>query len=220
MAVVGKNFAVLESGGCARAASSPGWSGRSFTSCPCRSCRTACGCRRQWLWSYFTGQRSSRLIPERAAGRNRRAWRLSRRLRHEFRLPSRSRRVGGISDRRPDVARLSLAHSAPSGPRHVSGRRLPAARPFARRSSASPFDAPGDPPFGGSHAERDRTTSRRENWRAHGAATKGNERWKSFRDRAAWPTRDWFMTSLSALVEGHHSVSLATDLADATQAPG
>jgi NADH:ubiquinone reductase (H+-translocating) len=41
-----------------------GWCGHSFTASACRSCRTARAQQRQWIWSYFTGQRSSRLIPE------------------------------------------------------------------------------------------------------------------------------------------------------------
>src|SRR6516162_8570115 len=44
MAVVGKNYAVLERGSLRTAASRPGWSGRSFTSSRCRSCRTGCAC--------------------------------------------------------------------------------------------------------------------------------------------------------------------------------
>jgi Putative transposase of IS4/5 family (DUF4096) len=38
----------------------------------------------------------------------------------------------------------------------------PAARPFTRSSSASPFDAPHCPPFGGSYEKRDYATSMRE----------------------------------------------------------
>ena len=64
MAVVGKNYAVLERGWL-RTSGFPDVAGcgRSFTSSPAA---TADRLRVQhhWLWSYFTGQRSSRLIPE------------------------------------------------------------------------------------------------------------------------------------------------------------
>ena len=43
MAVVGKNYAVLERGSL-RTGGFPTWSGRSFTSSRCRSCRTGCAC--------------------------------------------------------------------------------------------------------------------------------------------------------------------------------
>jgi NADH:ubiquinone reductase (H+-translocating) len=65
MAVVGKNYAVLERGWL-RTSGFLTWLVWAFVhilSLPQRQNRLRV--QRQWLWSYFTGQRSSRLIPER-----------------------------------------------------------------------------------------------------------------------------------------------------------
>src|SRR6516162_4234162 len=64
MAVVGKNFAVLERGWL-HTAGFPTWLVWAFVhilSLP--QLQNRMRVQRQWLWSYFTGQRSSRLIPE------------------------------------------------------------------------------------------------------------------------------------------------------------
>jgi len=64
MAVVGKNFAVLESGRLRMSGSSPGlaWVLIHLMSLP--QLQNGLRVQIQWLWSYFSGQRSSRLIPE------------------------------------------------------------------------------------------------------------------------------------------------------------
>jgi NADH dehydrogenase len=65
MAVVGKNYAVLERGSL-RTGGFPTWLVWAFVhilSLP--QLQNRLRVQRQWLWSYFTGQRSSRLIPER-----------------------------------------------------------------------------------------------------------------------------------------------------------
>jgi NADH dehydrogenase len=70
MAVVGKNYAVLERGRL-RASGFPTflvWAFIHILSLPLLQNRARV--QRQWLWSYFTGQRSSRLIPEPAAKPN------------------------------------------------------------------------------------------------------------------------------------------------------
>jgi NADH:ubiquinone reductase (H+-translocating) len=64
MAVVGKNYAVLERGRL-RTGGFPTWLVWAFVhilSLP--QLQNRLRVQRQWLWSYFTGQRSSRLIPE------------------------------------------------------------------------------------------------------------------------------------------------------------
>jgi NADH dehydrogenase len=64
MAVVGKNYAVLERGWL-RTSGFPTWLVWAFVhilSLP--QLQNRMRVQRQWLWSYFTGQRSSRLIPE------------------------------------------------------------------------------------------------------------------------------------------------------------
>jgi NADH dehydrogenase len=64
MAVVGKNYAVLERGWL-RTSGFPTWLVWAFVhilSLP--QLQNRLRVQRQWLWSYFTGQRSSRLIPE------------------------------------------------------------------------------------------------------------------------------------------------------------
>jgi NADH:ubiquinone reductase (H+-translocating) len=64
MAVVGKNYAVLERGGL-RTSGFPTWLVWAFVhilSLP--QLQNRLRVQHQWLWSYFTGQRSSRLIPE------------------------------------------------------------------------------------------------------------------------------------------------------------
>jgi NADH dehydrogenase len=64
MAVVGKNFAILESGRL-RMSGFVTWLAWVFLhlmSLP--QLQNRLRVQRQWLWSYFTGQRSSRLIPE------------------------------------------------------------------------------------------------------------------------------------------------------------
>jgi NADH dehydrogenase len=64
MAVVGKNYAVLERGWI-RTSGFLTWMVWVFVhilSLPQEQNRLRV--QRQWLWSYFTGQRSSRLIPE------------------------------------------------------------------------------------------------------------------------------------------------------------
>jgi NADH dehydrogenase len=65
MAVVGKNFAVLERGW-VRASGFLTWLVWAFVhilSLP--QLQNRLRVQRQWLWTYFTGQRGSRLIPER-----------------------------------------------------------------------------------------------------------------------------------------------------------
>jgi len=65
MAVVGKNFAILENGRL-RMSGFVTWLAWVFLhlmSLP--QLQNRLRVQRQWLWSYFTGQRSSRLIPER-----------------------------------------------------------------------------------------------------------------------------------------------------------
>ena len=64
MAVVGKNYAVLERGSL-RTGGFLTWLVWAFVhilSLP--QLQNRLRVQRQWLWSYFTGQRSSRLIPE------------------------------------------------------------------------------------------------------------------------------------------------------------
>jgi NADH dehydrogenase len=64
MAVVGKNYAVLERGRL-RTSGFLTWLVWAFVhilSLP--QAQNRLRVQRQWLWSYFTGQRSSRLIPE------------------------------------------------------------------------------------------------------------------------------------------------------------
>jgi len=64
MAVVGKNYAVLERGSL-RTSGFLTWLLWAFVhilSLP--QLQNRLRVQRQWLWSYFTGQRSSRLIPE------------------------------------------------------------------------------------------------------------------------------------------------------------
>ena len=65
MAVVGKNFAVLESGRLRMSGFVTWlvWVFLHLMSLP--QLQNRLRVQRQWLWSYFTGQRSSRLIPER-----------------------------------------------------------------------------------------------------------------------------------------------------------
>ena len=64
MAVVGKNFAILESGRLRMSGFVTWlvWVFLHLMSLPQLQNRRRV--RTQWLWSYFTGQRSSRLIPE------------------------------------------------------------------------------------------------------------------------------------------------------------
>ena len=65
MAVVGKNYAVLEERGCLRTSGFLTWLVWAFVhilSLPQSQNRLRV--QRQWLRSYFTGQRGSRLIPE------------------------------------------------------------------------------------------------------------------------------------------------------------
>jgi NADH dehydrogenase len=67
MAVVGKNYAVLERGWL-RTSGFPTWLVWAFVhilSLP--QLQNRLRVQRQWLWSYFTGQRASRLIPERTS---------------------------------------------------------------------------------------------------------------------------------------------------------
>jgi NADH dehydrogenase len=64
MAVVGKNYSVLERGSL-RTAGFLTWLVWAFVhilSLP--QLQNRLRVQRQWVWSYFTGQRSSRLIPE------------------------------------------------------------------------------------------------------------------------------------------------------------
>ena len=71
MAVVGKNYAVLERGSL-RTSGFLTWLVWTFVhilSLPQPQNRLRV--QRQWLWSYFTGQRSSRLIPSRRKRRAR-----------------------------------------------------------------------------------------------------------------------------------------------------
>ena len=67
MAVVGKNFAILESGRLRMSGFVTWlvWVFLHLMSLP--QLQNRLRVQRQWLWSYFTGQRSSRLIPEPAA---------------------------------------------------------------------------------------------------------------------------------------------------------
>jgi len=70
MAVIGKNFAILESGRI-RMSGFVAWLGWVFVhivALPQRQNRMRV--RRQWLWSYFTGQRSSRIMTEGSYRRN------------------------------------------------------------------------------------------------------------------------------------------------------
>ena len=64
MAVVGKNFAILESGRLRISGFATWlvWVFLHLMSLP--QLQNRLRVQRQWLWSYFTGQRSSRLIPE------------------------------------------------------------------------------------------------------------------------------------------------------------
>jgi NADH dehydrogenase len=64
MAVVGKNYAVLERGWL-RTSGFPTWLVWAFVHIlALPQLQNRLRVQRQWLWSYFTGQRSSRLIPE------------------------------------------------------------------------------------------------------------------------------------------------------------
>ena len=64
MAVVGKNYAVLERGGL-RTSGFLTWLVWAFIHIlALPQLQNRLRVQRQWLWSYFTGQRSSRLIPE------------------------------------------------------------------------------------------------------------------------------------------------------------
>ena len=67
MAVVGKNYAVLERGSLRMSGflTFLVWAFIHILSLP--QLQNRLRVQRQWLWSYFTGQRSSRLIPERSA---------------------------------------------------------------------------------------------------------------------------------------------------------
>jgi NADH:ubiquinone reductase (H+-translocating) len=67
MAVVGKNYAILERGGLRMSGflTFLVWAFIHILSLP--QLQNRLRVQRQWLWSYFTGQRSSRLIPERSA---------------------------------------------------------------------------------------------------------------------------------------------------------
>jgi NADH dehydrogenase len=64
MAVVGKNYAVLERGGLRASGSLTWfvWAAIHILALP--QLQNRLRVQRQWLWSYFTGQRASRLIPE------------------------------------------------------------------------------------------------------------------------------------------------------------
>ena len=62
MAVVGKNYAVLERGSLRMSLMFLVWAFIHILSLP--QLQNRLRVQRQWLWSYFTGQRSSRLIPE------------------------------------------------------------------------------------------------------------------------------------------------------------
>jgi NADH dehydrogenase len=64
MAVVGKNFAILESGRLRMSGFATWlvWIFLHLLSLP--QLQNRLRVQSQWLWSYFTGQRSSRLIPE------------------------------------------------------------------------------------------------------------------------------------------------------------
>ena len=64
MAVVGKNFAILESGRLRMSGFLTWlvWVFLHLMSLP--QLQNRLRVQRQWLWSYFTGQRSSRIIPE------------------------------------------------------------------------------------------------------------------------------------------------------------
>src|SRR5262249_49538662 len=64
MAVVGKNYAVLERGRLHAGSllTYPAWAFVHVLLLP--QLQNRLRVQRQWLWSYFTGQRSSRLIPE------------------------------------------------------------------------------------------------------------------------------------------------------------
>jgi NADH:ubiquinone reductase (H+-translocating) len=66
MAVVGKNYAVLERGSLRMSGflTFLVWAFIHILSLP--QLQNRLRVQRQWLWSYFTGQRSSRLIPERS----------------------------------------------------------------------------------------------------------------------------------------------------------
>jgi NADH dehydrogenase len=64
MAVVGKNYAVLERGSL-RTSGFLTWLAWAFIHIlTLPQLQNRLRVQRQWLWSYFTGQRSSRLIPE------------------------------------------------------------------------------------------------------------------------------------------------------------
>ena len=64
MAVVGKNFAIMESGGL-RLAGFTAWLVRASVHLMfLPQLQNRLRVQNQWLWSYFTGQRSSRLISE------------------------------------------------------------------------------------------------------------------------------------------------------------
>ena len=64
MAVVGKNFAIMESGRI-RLAGSLAWFVWAFIHLLfLPQLQNRLRVQNQWLWSYFTGQRSSRLVPE------------------------------------------------------------------------------------------------------------------------------------------------------------
>ena len=64
MAVVGKNFAIMEAGRI-RMSGFPAWVAWAFVhimSLP--QLQNRLQVQRQWLWSYFTGERGARLISE------------------------------------------------------------------------------------------------------------------------------------------------------------
>ena len=67
MAVVGRNYAVLERGSLRTSGffTFLAWALIHILALP--QLQNRLRVQRQWLWSYFTGQRSSRLIPERPA---------------------------------------------------------------------------------------------------------------------------------------------------------
>ena len=115
MAVVGKNYAVLERGWL-RTSGFLTWLVWAFVhilSLP--QLQNRLRVQRQWFWSYFTGQRSSRRSRKRP-GRSRSL--AAERIQHDgLRLSSCCRSAGRIRDRRPNVARVGVAHSEPSGPR-------------------------------------------------------------------------------------------------------
>jgi NADH:ubiquinone reductase (H+-translocating) len=64
MAVVGKNSAIMESGRIRLAGFSAWFAWHLFICCFLPQLQNRLRVEHQWLWSYFTGQRSSRLIRE------------------------------------------------------------------------------------------------------------------------------------------------------------